>query len=74
MPYDFSVARIALSKAAHVEGWADKKSAQLNREYLIPLAESTIDAEHLADDISAFVFDIESKLNEIINRGERNGF
>ena len=68
MSYDFSVAKTALSKAVNVNGWADKKSAQLERDYLIPLQERTLCAEGLADEISAFMFGVEGKLDEIMNR------
>ena len=68
MSYDFSVAKTALGKAINIDGWADKKSAQLERDYLIPLQERTLCAEGLADDISAFIFDVENKLDEIMNR------
>lgn len=68
MSYDFSVAKTALSKAVNVNGWADKKSAQLERDYLIPLQESILCAEGLADDIAAFMFDVEGKLDEIMDR------
>lgn len=67
MSYDFTVAKSSLSKACNVDGWADKKSAQLECDYLIPLQENTLRAEVLADEIAAFILDIENRINEITN-------
>ena len=65
MSYDYTAARTALMRVSNVDGWADKKSAQLEREFLTPLQHNTLAAERLADDISAFILDIESKIQEI---------
>lgn len=67
MSYDFTVAKTSLSRASNVDGWADKKSAQLECDYLIPLQQNTLHAEGLADEISAFILDIERKISEITN-------
>ena len=67
MSYDFTGAKAALSGAFNVNGWADKKSARLECDYLIPLQHNTLRAEELSDEIEAFIFDIESKMSEITN-------
>lgn len=67
MSYDFTVAKTALGRASNVDGWADKKSAQLACDYLIPLQQNTLHAEGLADEIAAFILDIERKISEITN-------
>ena len=67
MSYDFTVAKTSLSRASNVDGWADKKSAQLKCDYLIPLQHNTLRAEGLSDEIAAFILDIESKISEITN-------
>lgn len=71
MSYDFTAAKTALNRADNVEGWADRKSAQLEADYLTPLQLNTLRAEVLAEEIAAFNFDVESKINEIINSGEQ---
>lgn len=67
MSFDFTVAKTSLSRASNVDGWADKKSAQLECDYLIPLQQNTLRTEELADEIAAFILDIESKISEITN-------
>ena len=67
MSYDFTGAKTSLSRASNVEGWADKKSARLECDYLIPLQQNTLRAEELSDEIAAFILDIESKISEITN-------
>ena len=81
MSYDFTGAKSSLSRASNVDGWggkktgplqsvgggADKKSAQLECDYLIPLQQNTLRAEELSDEISAFILDIERKISAITN-------
>ena len=67
MSYDFTVAKTSLRRASNVDGWADQKSAQLECDYLISLQQNTLRAEELADEIAAFILDIESKISEITN-------
>ena len=65
MSYSFHAARKALRAAESVDGWADTKSAQLEREYLATLRDLTLQSEQFADDISAFITNIEHRLGEI---------
>ena len=53
MPYDFTAAAAALRRAGSVDGWADKKSAQLQRDYLVPMQDCTLRLESLAEEIAA---------------------
>lgn len=65
MPYDFTAAAAALRRAGSVDGWADKKSAQLQRDYLVPMQDCTLRLESLAEEIAAFIFDVERNISEI---------
>ena len=67
MPYDFTVAKTALSRASNIDGWADKKSAQLQADFLLSLQQDTLFVEALADEIALFILSIEDKINEITN-------
>ena len=67
MSYDFTEARAALSKASGVSGWDDRKSSQLEREYLLPMERQTNSAENVAEEIAVFIAEVEANLAEITN-------
>lgn len=69
MPYDLIAAREDLMKAMQPDGWKDKKSEALEKEYLLPLLSLTAGAQTLAEEIDTFILDVENKLEEIMSGG-----